>query len=55
MDVWCRPHSGGGHGDRESDRKVSDGAHRLGVHVERLVRKEPPSQGYAHGVWKHAI
>ena len=41
---------GGGHEIVTSDRKVPSGAHRLGVHVERLVRKEPPAKGARTGV-----
>ena len=40
---------GGGHEIVRSDRKVPAGAHRLGVHVERLVRKEPPAKGARTG------
>src|SRR5258705_6235461 len=35
---------GGGHDLVTSDRKISAGAHRLGVHVQRLVRETPPAQ-----------
>ena len=41
---------GGGHEIVTSNRKVPSGAHRLGVHVERLVRKEPPAKGSRTGV-----
>ena len=36
---------GGGHEVVRSNRKVPSGAHRLGVHVERLVRDAPPAKG----------
>jgi len=36
---------GGGHEIVTSDRKIPPGAHRLGVHVERLVRETPPARG----------
>ncbi len=39
---------GGGHEIVTSDRMVPSGAHRLGVHVERLV-KEPPAKGRGRG------
>ena len=41
---------GGGHEIVTSDRKVPPGAHRLGVHVERLVRDTPPAKGARTGV-----
>jgi arylsulfatase len=40
---------GGGHEIVTSDRKISPGAHRLGVHVERQVRTEPPAKGSRTG------
>ena len=40
---------GGGHEIVTSNRKVPSGAHRLGVHVERLIRKEPPAKGSRTG------
>jgi arylsulfatase A-like enzyme len=40
---------GGGHEIVTSDRKVPSGAHRLGVHVERLVRDTPPAKGARTG------
>src|SRR5258708_16882248 len=36
---------GGGHEIVKSNRRIPAGARRLGVHVERLVRKEPPAKG----------
>ena len=41
---------GGGHDIVTSDRKVPAGAHRLGIRVERLLRKEPPAKGSRTGV-----
>ena len=41
---------GGSHQIVRSERKVPSGARRLGVHVERLVRKEPPAKGSRTGV-----
>ena len=46
---------GGGHEIVRSDRKVPSGAHRLGVHVERLVRKEPPAKGARTGVSEYTL
>ena len=40
---------GGGHEILRSDRKIAPGAHRLGLHVERLVRTEPPAKGARTG------
>jgi arylsulfatase A-like enzyme len=40
---------GGGHETVTSDRKIPPGAHRLGVHVERQVRTEPPAKGSRTG------
>jgi arylsulfatase A-like enzyme len=40
---------GGGHEIVRSQRPLPSGAHRLGVHVERLVRKEPPAKGARTG------
>ena len=40
---------GGGHEIVTSDRKIPPGAHRLGVHVERQVRTEPPAKGSRTG------
>jgi hypothetical protein len=40
---------GGGHEIVRSQRPLPSGAHRLGVHVERLVRKEPPVKGARTG------
>ena len=36
-------------------RKVPAGAHRLGVHVERLVRDEPPAKGARTGVSEYTL
>ncbi|MDB5638515.1 MAG: arylsulfatase [Bradyrhizobium sp.] len=41
---------GGGHEIVSSDRKITPGPHRLGVHVERLVRETPPAKGSRTGV-----
>lgn len=46
---------GGGHEIVTSTRKVPAGAHRLGVHVERLVRKEPPAKGARTGVTAYTL
>ena len=46
---------GGGHEIVTSNRKVPAGAHRLGVHVERLVRKEPPAKGARTGVTAYTL
>ena len=46
---------GGGHEIVRSTRKVSVGAHRLGVHVERLVRKEPPAKGARTGMSEYTL
>jgi arylsulfatase len=46
---------GGGHEIVTSDRKVPAGAHRLGVHVERLVRKEAPAKGSRTGVSAYTL
>jgi hypothetical protein len=46
---------GGGHEIVKSDRKVGPGAHRLGVRVERLVRKEPPAKGSRTGVSEYTL
>ena len=35
--------------------KVAAGAHRLGVHVERLLRKEPPAKGARTGVSEYTL
>ena len=40
---------GGGHEIVTSNRKLTSGAHRLGVQVERLVRTEPPAKGARTG------
>jgi arylsulfatase A-like enzyme len=41
---------GGGHEIVTSDRKIPSGVHRLGVHVERLVRDAPPAKGARTGI-----
>ena len=46
---------GGGHELVTSSRKVPAGAHRLGVHVERLLRKEPPAKGARTGVTEYTL
>jgi arylsulfatase len=46
---------GGGHEILRSDRKVSPGGHRLGLHVERLVRTEPPALGSRTGVTAYTL
>src|SRR5204862_4832401 len=46
---------GGGHEIVKSDRKVPAGAHRLGVRVERLVRKGPPAKGWGTGVGEYTV
>jgi len=46
---------GGGHEIVTSDRKVSSGAHRLGVHVERLVRDTPPAKGSRTGISAYTL
>ena len=46
---------GGGHEIVRSTRKVPAGAHRLGVHVERLVRKEPPAKGSRTGISEYTL
>jgi arylsulfatase len=40
---------GGGHEILRSDRRIAPGVHRLGLHVERLVRTEPPAKGARTG------
>jgi len=35
--------------------KVPSGTRRLGVHVERLVRKEPPAKGSRTGVTEYTL
>jgi arylsulfatase A-like enzyme len=46
---------GGGHEIVTSDRKVPAGAHRLGVHVERLVRAEAPAKGSRTGISAYTL
>jgi hypothetical protein len=46
---------GGGHEIVTSDRKIPPGAHRLGVHVERLVRETPPARGSRTGVSAYTL
>jgi arylsulfatase A-like enzyme len=46
---------GGGHEIVRSDRKVPLSARRLGVHVGRLVRDEPPAKGSRTGVSEYTL
>ncbi len=46
---------GGSHQLVTSDRKVPPGERRLGVRVERLVRKEPPAKGSRTGVSEYTL
>jgi len=46
---------GGSHQIVRSDRSVPTGARRLGVHVERLVRKEAPAKGSRTGVTEYTL
>ena len=47
---------GGGHEIVRSNRKVPSGAHRLGVHVERLVRDGAAGQGLTYRCHRlHAV
>ena len=46
---------GGGHEIVRSERKVPPGAHRLGLHVERLVRQEPPAKGSRTGISEYTL
>jgi arylsulfatase len=46
---------GGSHDIVTSDRKIPAGAHRLGVHVERLVRETPPAKGARTGVSTYTL
>jgi arylsulfatase A-like enzyme len=46
---------GGGHEIISSNRKVPAGAHRLGVHVERLMRETPPAKGTRTGVSAYTL
>ncbi|WP_257198032.1 sulfatase-like hydrolase/transferase [Bradyrhizobium sp. WBOS08] len=46
---------GGSHQIVRSDRKVPSGARRLGVRVERLVRKEPPAKGARTGISAYTL
>jgi arylsulfatase len=46
---------GGGHQIVTSDREVPRGAHRLGVRVERLVRKEEPAKGARTGASEYTL
>ena len=46
---------GGGHEILRSGRKVPSGAHRLGLHVERLVRKEAPAKGARTGFSEYTL
>jgi len=46
---------GGGHEIVRSDRRVSSGAHRLGVRVERLVRQTEPAKGARTGISQYTL
>jgi arylsulfatase len=46
---------GGGHEIVRSNHKVPSGAHRLGVHVARLVRNDAPAQGSRTGVSEYTL
>ena len=46
---------GGGHDIVISDRRVTTGAHRLGVRVERLLRDTPPAKGARTGVSAYTL
>jgi arylsulfatase len=46
---------GGGHEIVSSDRKITPGPHRFGVHVERLVREAPPAKGSRTGVSAYTL
>ena len=46
---------GGGHEIVTSDRKVPVGTHRLGVHVERLMRDTPPAKGSRTGISAYTL
>jgi arylsulfatase A-like enzyme len=46
---------GGGHEIVRSDREVPSGAHRFGVHVERLVRETPPAKGARTGATAYTL
>jgi arylsulfatase len=46
---------GGGYEILRSDRRIAPGAHRLGLHVERLVRTEPPAKGARTGFSKYTL
>jgi arylsulfatase A-like enzyme len=46
---------GGGHEIVTSDRKISSGVHRLGVHVERLLRETPPAKGARTGISDYTL
>jgi arylsulfatase A-like enzyme len=46
---------GGGHEIVTSDRKIPSGVHRLGVHVERLVRDTPPAKGARTGISAYTL
>jgi arylsulfatase len=46
---------GGGHEIVRSTHKVPSGAHRLGVHIERLVRKEAPAKGSRTGISEYTL
>ncbi|MDP3078475.1 arylsulfatase [Bradyrhizobium sp.] len=46
---------GGGHEIVRSSRQVPTGAHRLGVHVERVVREAAPAKGSRTGVSAYTL
>jgi arylsulfatase len=46
---------GGHHHIVTSDREITSGAHRLGVHVERLRRTTPPALGARTGVSEYRL
>src|SRR5207244_1604694 len=46
---------GGSHSIVRSDRRVPSGTQRLGVHVERLVRTEPPAKGSRTGFTEYTL
>ena len=46
---------GGGHEIVTSNRRIPAGARRLGVRVERVVRKEPPAKGARTGISEYTL
>jgi len=46
---------GGGHEILRSEQKIAPGSRRLGVHVERLVRTEPPAKGARTGITAYTL